>query len=859
MRILSSAITLAYQSFPELMPLFCAKKISLSLKYGNAPLSAFGYVVYGIILCGIVGDTETGYQFGNLAEKIVEKYALKIVSVKIIETLNQVIKPWKEHIINTLKPLQAIHLIGLETGDFEFAAYALIACSSHEFYIGKELNYLTEKINYYSNSIYSIKQTRIFYWNEIYRQAALNLKGSVENICYLTGEAYNEYEMLPLHFKENDGIALVHLYICKLHLCYFMAEHTEGLKNAIEANKYLFAGTAMQVIPQFYLYDSLTRLALYPEASESEQQKFLEKVTANQEKMQHWANHAPMNFLHKFYLVEAEKNSVLGKKMEAMELFDLAIAGAKENEYLHEEALANELAAKFYLKWGRQKIAKAYLDDAYYGYIRWGAKAKVKDLQKRYSQLLNHIVLQEETNNTNQITSLSKAKQRSDVSNHKTISGTNSTISTYLDLESVIQASQAVSEQIQLDDLLSTLMKVIMENAGASKCALILSKNANLDLELAAISCNENISSITTELLFTPLESNNNVPLSLINYVKRTKESIVIDDVDSQDNLAADSYIIVRKPKSILCIPIINQGKFFGVLYLENKLTIGVFTRNRINLINLITNQAAISLKNAILYDNLIEAKENLENHNQSLEEKVVQRTQEINDKNKNLGKALKQLQSTQAQLVQTEKMSSLGQMIAGIAHEINNPVNFIHGNINHAAQYVQDLVDLIVIYQQEYTNPNSIVVKKASEIDIDFVLEDLPKLLNSIQVGTSRIRNIILGLRNFSRLDEAEIKSVNVHEGIENTLMILQHRFNAKDSYPEIQVIKEYGQLPEISCYPSQLNQVFMNILSNAIDAFKESQIKPQKFENPTICISTQRVNSNTVRIQIADNGPRN
>ncbi len=855
MRILSSAITLAYQVAPKLMPLFCIKQINLSLKYGNAPLSALAYIIYGLILCGIVGDIEAGYKFGNLAESLVNKFQGKEVSVKVLGTLSQHIKPWKFHIRNTFQPLQEIYFNGIEVGALEFAAYALNAYCYHAYFTGTELNSLTEKTNDFSNAIYKIKQNRIFNWNEIYRQNILNLQGYTNNICDLVGEAYNEKEMLPIHLKANDGIALIHLYLCKFHLCYLTGAYTKALENSAEAKKYLYAGVGMQVTPQFYLYDSLTRLALYPEITESEQQEFLKQVTANQEKMQHWANHAPMNFLHKFHLVEAEKNSVLDKKIEAMELFDLAISGAKENEYIHEEALANELAAKFYLKWGKQKIAKAYLDDAYYGYIRWGAKAKVKDLQQRYPQLLTHIPLNDKTDSRSEKHNpLSEAAPLPEISHNKSISCSNTTISAYLDFESVIKASQALSEQIKLDELLSTLMEVIMENAGASKCALILSKNTNL--ELTAISCNSNTSSISTELPSIPLESSNNVPVRLINYIKRTKESILVDDANTQNFLLTDSYIIREKPKSILCIPIINQSKLFGILYLENKLTAGVFTKNRIKLLNLIANQAAISLKNAILYNNLTEAKEELENYNQTLEEKVAERIQEIDDKSQRLKKALQDLQSTQSQLIQTEKMSSLGQMVAGIAHEINNPVNFIHGNINHASQYVQDLLDLITIYQQENTSSDSIVAKKASEIDLDFILEDLPKLLKSVEIGTSRIRQIILGLRNFSRLDEAEMKCVDIHEGIENTLMILQHRFKAKDNRPEIQVIKEYGQLPQINCYASQLNQVFMNILSNAIDALEDSQTKRKTNENLAICIVTEIVNSNTARIKISDNG---
>ncbi|WP_375472147.1 sensor histidine kinase [uncultured Nostoc sp.] len=282
-----------------------------------------------------------------------------------------------------------------------------------------------------------------------------------------------------------------------------------------------------------------------------------------------------------------------------------------------------------------------------------------------------------------------------------------------------------------------------------------------------------------------------------------------------------------------------------------------------------------MSLENAILYKNLAQAKESLEEYNHTLEGKVQERTQELNDKNHCLQQALQELQRTQIQLIQSEKMSSLGQMVAGIAHEINNPINFIHGNINHASEYVQDLLDLIVIYQQEYPLASPLVEEKTEEIDIDFLAEDLPKILDSMKVGSSRIRNIVLGLRNFSRLDESEMKPVDVHEGIDNTLMILQHRLKEKSNFPEIEIIKEYGKLPEVICYPGQLNQVFMNILSNAIDALEESFVinHPSLVNNKEqitkdidasaashkvgkIHIFTELIDSNTARIRIADNG---
>jgi two-component system, NtrC family, sensor kinase len=234
------------------------------------------------------------------------------------------------------------------------------------------------------------------------------------------------------------------------------------------------------------------------------------------------------------------------------------------------------------------------------------------------------------------------------------------------------------------------------------------------------------------------------------------------------------------------------------------------------------------------------------------------------------LQQTLKELQQTQTQLVQSEKMSSLGELVAGVAHEINNPVNFIYGNITHADAYIKDLLRILQLYQEYNPNPAPEVEAEAEAVDLNFLTKDLPKLLDSMKIGAKRIREIVLSLRIFSRLDEAEMKSVDIHEGIDSTLMILGHRLKGKSDRPNIDVIKEYANLPMVECYPGQLNQVFMNILSNAIDALEEnsqfsvlnyeltsstqnSTLTTQNF--PTIRIRTEVI-ENQVMICIADNG---
>lgn len=226
---------------------------------------------------------------------------------------------------------------------------------------------------------------------------------------------------------------------------------------------------------------------------------------------------------------------------------------------------------------------------------------------------------------------------------------------------------------------------------------------------------------------------------------------------------------------------------------------------------------------------------------------------------------ALQKLQQTQSQLIQTEKISSLGQLVAGVAHEINNPINFISGNIGYAYKYSQELLDIVRLYQQYYPHPVPEIEEKSEAIELDFIMEDLTKLLSSMKVGVDRIQEIVISLRNFSRLDEAETKSVNIHEGIDSTLLILQHRIKAKPNRPAIQIIKKYGDLPLVECLAGQMNQVFMNLLANAIDSFEprfanevlEEAEEKSRIQTPTIRIRTEKINSTQIAITIADNGP--
>jgi len=290
-----------------------------------------------------------------------------------------------------------------------------------------------------------------------------------------------------------------------------------------------------------------------------------------------------------------------------------------------------------------------------------------------------------------------------------------------------------------------------------------------------------------------------------------------------------------------LIVPINMGTKLWGLLVAHECKSSRNWLDPEIELLQQLANQAAIAIQQAQLYEQ--------------------SRTAEANAKAKaaQLEHTFKELQQTQTQLVQTEKMSSLGQLVAGLAHEINNPVNFIYGNLCYATHYTQELIKLLRLYQLHFPHPNSEINVLAEEIDLEFLADDLPKIMSSMEVGADRIRSLVLSLRNFSRLDHAEMKPVDLHEGIDSTLLILQHRLQSKTESSSIEVIKDYGNLPAIECFAGDMNQVFMNILSNAIDALAEGvgEVTSPSFPTPTIWISTQVLADNSrVVICIADNG---
>nr|WP_199333511.1 AAA family ATPase [Oculatella sp. FACHB-28] len=597
--ILSNIGSAAFITLPALWILIICRTVSLSITYGNAIWSPMYYAAYGFVLCGVVQDIELGYKFGQLALTSAERLNNKRGKARTLRFSGTHIMQWKVHLRNIIPMLADAYQSGVETGDFECAGYAAYNVCYNSFSAGEELTQLEQKTATYSKAINQIRRKSPSNWLAIVWQTILNLLDRSENPSRLVGRVCDEEEALSHAIAVKDRTVIQIVYLHKVMLCYLFEEHHQAVQTAVLARQHFEEVSAIISLPVFCFYHSMALLSLSLDASNSEKVAWLNCVNTNQEKMQKWAEHAPMNYLHKFYLVEAEKARVLGQFFEAEEFYERAIQGARENEYIQEEALAYELAAKHYLARGREKFAQLYMKEAHYCYERWGAMAKVKDLETRYPQFFSQSPVVTYT------------------PIHTTSRTTSARLDSAIDLAAVMKAAQALSEIIHLDQLIATLMQVVIENAGAETGALVLLEDDQLTV---VARCSGSRQCNLEKIAVTDCAT---IPVPVIYSVERTQETLVFDDAVSEPSFLTDPHIQHQQTRSLLCMPILKQSQLIGILYLENNLSTEVFTRDRLQVLKLLMAQAAISLENARLY-------EQLANYTETLERKVEERTQSL-------------------------------------------------------------------------------------------------------------------------------------------------------------------------------------------------------------------------------------
>lgn len=578
-----------------LLPLIIFKQLEMSITRGNISASAYGYAVYGYILCSL-DEFTLGYEYGQLALKILERFNDKTFKAAVFMIVYNQINHCKISLKEAVEPLQNACAIGLETGDLSYAGYAANSYCLHLYLIGCELSEMERELKRYTEILEKIGQKNAVYYNRPYWQVVLNLRRQSNHPHQLVGKIIDKELSLSFYQTAKNKMLFFQIYSIKTILCYLFEEFDEALSASNSARQYsISSAKSNPMFPVLCCYDSLTQLASYclpsgesqgsgnadGESQQTASFSAQNKVRENQEKLKLWAESAPMNYLHKFYLVEAEYHRVIGEKAKAIELYNKAISGAKENEFIQDEALANELAAKFYLDWGQEKLARVYMTDAGYCYSRWGATAKVKQLEDNYPGLC-----QSPTARTSGSTIFS------------TRATSNSTDGADLDLATIIKSTNAISSEIVLEKLLATLMDILVENAGARRGILILPRGEGLFVEATKEADSQEVSLLEP----LPLDKFAKLSLKIVRYVARTRETVVLNNATSEGNFTDDAYILQHQCKSIACTPLINQNKLQGIIYLENNLSAGAFTQERMALLRTLAAQGAISLENARLY-----------------------------------------------------------------------------------------------------------------------------------------------------------------------------------------------------------------------------------------------------------------
>lgn len=564
--------------------------IRLSIEHGQSAITAVGHIFYALIL-SMQQDYDKAYAFGKLAMNLKEKYLNPLLAPKVHNTFCNFVNHYKNHIRTNIPIYEQSFRYCLQSGEIWWGAWAATFIRTARLVKGDPLDQVLLESKKYAEYILEAEFEPLIQVQKCQAAKLTNLMDLTGTRTSLDCESYIEEENVALMESMPFGLGLFWHHVYKAFMLFLYEENALALEAIMiaEENKVHIPG--LMIYPDHFFFHTLIITANWPPQT-SNTEAHLHAIHADLEQMRLWQNHCADNFKHRHLLMSAEYSRIQGNDLEAMDLYDKAIDEAGKNGYLHHEALANELAGKFYLSKNRKRAARGYLIEARYLYSRWGAKRKVNLLDEVYPDI---------------------AQSVEDIRSARTIASTRS--SQVLDFNSVMKASQAISGEIVFEKLLNNLMTILMENGGAQKGYLLLGSNDELSIKAeGTLGKHEFVALRTTPI--TTLEPHTTLALSVVNYVIRTHKSVVLNDAANEIEFMRDAYITAHQPKSILCTPLLNQGKLDGLLYLENNLTPGAFTPDRIEALTLLSVQAAISIENATLYT--------------TLERKVDERTAEL-------------------------------------------------------------------------------------------------------------------------------------------------------------------------------------------------------------------------------------
>jgi predicted ATPase/serine phosphatase RsbU (regulator of sigma subunit) len=569
-RIISSINSVAYWVKPKLLPLLILKVVRISYKYGPTIYTPYNLTGMGLIISDI-GLFNLGNKIGNIALSLSDRLNSPDQKPRTLFVYYTFIKHWNSSLRETLKPLSEIFHRALEVGDLEFASHSAFVDVYYSYSSGIELEEVQKKISLYLDDKKNIRYQIDVNAIHIYQQSIYNFQGRSKDNSKLKGKYYDFDLMVPLHIEAGDKTTLFHVYLCSMFHSFMNNRFSKALEFSEKIIPVMEGEGSVYGLIVYYFYDSLNKIMILRQGITKNKIQYIIDIKNNIKKFEKWKKYSPANCNHKYNLILAELLSYEEKVFEAIPLYEAAIKDARKNQFLQEEALSLELAGAFYLDLDYRDHAKNMILLARSAYMKWGAPNQVAKLDNIYVNLLK-----ESTAYLPGSIGLSKN-------------------SSTLDTSTILKSSQALSGEIDLSKLLTKILNVSIENAGAQRGILILSKKGKLFVEAEANAIGGEIISST------PLDDYKEVPISIINYVRKTGQSIVLPNAFEKGMFTDDTYIYSKKMKSVLCAPILHKGNMSGILYLENNLSPNVFIRERLELLSILSSQAAISIENALL------------------------------------------------------------------------------------------------------------------------------------------------------------------------------------------------------------------------------------------------------------------
>lgn len=818
--MLTLLVTPTYLTSKELFAFVILKGMNLTLKYGNAPMTAYLYASYGIILNSLFEDFAGSFAFGKLGLDLNRKFDDEKYAPATKFLVGTFLNPTKNHIKTSVDILQSGYELGTSTGDFINAVFCQGMMATDKYLIGNNVEEMRPQIKECMAYVAKIKSHNRGYVFNALLQSIMALTGETYNPSSMQTDEFNEEAFFQMLLDNNYLITLYFTYTFKIQLCFLFESYEQGIEVAKKAEAIAFSALGQPMAIENGFYYALCLASSYSWKDRSTQKAYLKKIRRIHKKMKNWALASPSNYWHKYLLISAEIARIEGKNEKAVEYYDEAIESAKENNYLQTEGIANELFAKFYLSQNRAHIAKQYLIDAYYAFYRWGATAKLNQLEQKYAGVFSALTIKEFDRMESELAKKSGAPSS-------------------LDLMAVIKTTQSISGEILFERLLERLMQLVVETAGAEKAVLILETEDQwiVNAEHSTIDGGK-----TLRPNIPYREKKQELASSVINYVLHTKEQVVIDDASNDPMYAQDPYIIEAKPQSILCFPLLHQAKLIGILYLENNLTTRAFTPSRVEVLRLLSNQIATSLENSLLYtqqaslsSELQLSNEKLEDYSQNLEKKVYERTRELNEKNKLLEETLLQIKEMQKKLLQQEKMVSQVAVTKSIATEMRTPLSYIE----NFASLSEDLL-------------GDLEAGEASQDTITLVKTNLKK----IHEHSTKADDIITSMLEQSRENEGIREPTDLNALLRNYADMVYYSYYKTDPLFSLTIETDYDpSIGKVNVFPQNLGRVFYNIIDNACYATNQKKKELNSGYSPIVSLRTKN-GEECVQVIIRDNG---